>query len=111
MTELLWLLILPSLLIAGAVYQMIGTWIDKRRFPQAGLRAAYRSSAFSVVGEISISISSNITCDRTRSKPPEIAGLYIPGSKGFESRKGATHNTPDLSAAGVSRPSVIALPA
>ena len=36
MTLLLLLLILPSLLIAGVVYQMIGSWIDQSRFPPPG---------------------------------------------------------------------------
>ena len=36
MTLLLLLLILPGLLIAGVVYQMIGSWIDERRFPPPG---------------------------------------------------------------------------
>jgi pimeloyl-ACP methyl ester carboxylesterase len=35
-TLLLLLLILPSLLIAGVVYQMIGTWVDESRFPPPG---------------------------------------------------------------------------
>lgn len=33
---LLLLLILPSLLIVGRLYQMIGNWIDERRFPPPG---------------------------------------------------------------------------
>ena len=36
MTLLLLLLILPGLLIAGVVYQMIGSWIDESRFPPPG---------------------------------------------------------------------------
>ena len=36
MTLLLLLLILPSLLIAGVVYQTIGSWVDVSRFPPPG---------------------------------------------------------------------------
>jgi pimeloyl-ACP methyl ester carboxylesterase len=36
MTLLLLLLILPGLLIAGGLYQIFGSWIDKRRFPPPG---------------------------------------------------------------------------
>ena len=36
MTLVLLLLILPSLLIVGMVYQMIGSWIDESRFPPPG---------------------------------------------------------------------------
>lgn len=36
MNLLLLLLILPSLLIAGVVYQMFGSWADERRFPPPG---------------------------------------------------------------------------
>jgi pimeloyl-ACP methyl ester carboxylesterase len=33
---MLWLLILPGLLLAGGVYQAIGSWMDERRFPVPG---------------------------------------------------------------------------